>query len=136
MVRADGSSEWMKSKCDRIKVEPGDTLYFNTWGGGGWGDPLQREAAKVALDARRGIVSTGGARRYGVVLRDDFSLDEAATTSLRQTMATTRGAVALFDFGGTVEELKARCKEDTQLEPPKAPVFQKWMGRVKAEAAE
>jgi N-methylhydantoinase B len=136
MVRADGSSEWMKSKCDRIKVEPGDTLYFNTWGGGGWGDPLQREAAKVALDARRGIVSTGGARRYGVVLRDDFSLDEAATNSLRQTMATTRGAVELFDFGGTVEELKARCKEDTQLEPPKAPVFQKWMGRVKAEAAE
>ena len=136
MVRADGSSEWMQSKCDRIKVEPGDTLYFNTWGGGGWGDPLERDSAKVALEAKRGIVTTEGARRYGVVLNGEHSVNETATAALRQTMASERGEVELFNFGGTVEELKARCKDETHLDPPKTPVFQKWIDRASAEAAE
>ena len=136
MVRADGSSEWMQSKCDRIKVEPGDTLYFNTWGGGGWGDPLERDSAKVALEAKRGIVTTEGARRYGVVLNGEHSVNETATAALRQTMASERGEVELFYFGGTVEELKARCKNETHLDPPKTPVFQKWIDRASAEAAE
>ena len=136
MVRADGSSEWMQSKCDRIKVEPGDTLYFNTWGGGGWGDPLERDSAKVALEAKRGIVTTEGARRYGVVLNGEYSVNETATAALRQTMASERGEVELFNFGGTVEELKARCKDETHLDPPKTPVFQKWIDRASAEAAE
>ena len=136
MVRADGSEEWMRPKCDRIKVEPGDTLYFNTWGGGGWGDPLKRDAAKVALDAKRGIVTADGARRYGVILTGDLKVDETATTELRRNMASERGDVSLFDFGGTVEELKARCKADTHLDPPTAPVFQNWMGRVISQAAE
>jgi len=136
MVRADGSSEWMQSKCDRIKVEPGDTLYFNTWGGGGWGDPLERDSAKVALEAKRGIVTTEGARRYGVVLNGEYSVNETATAALRQTMASERGEVELFNFGGKVEELKARCKDETHLDPPKTPVFQKWIDRASAEAAE
>ena len=136
MVRADGSSEWMQSKCDRIKVEPGATLYFNTWGGGGWGDPLERDSAKVALEAKRGIVTTEGARRYGVVLNGEHSVNETATAALRQTMASERGEVELFNFGGTVEELKARCKDETHLDPPKTPVFQKWIDRASAEAAE
>ena len=136
MVRANGSSEWMQSKCDRIKVEPGDTLYFNTWGGGGWGDPLERDSAKVALEAKRGIVTTEGARRYGVVLNGEHSVNETATAALRQTMASERGEVELFNFGGTVEELKARCKDEPHLDPPKTPVFQKWIDRASAEAAE
>ena len=43
MVRADGSSEWMPAKADRIRVNAGDTLYFNTWGGGGWGDSARTQ---------------------------------------------------------------------------------------------
>ena len=135
MVRAEGETEWMPSKCDRIKVNVGDTLYFNTWGGGGWGDPLQREASKVALDVRRGLVSNEGARRYGVVLISNRSVDESATNDLRRRMASERGDVGLFNFGGTVEELKARCKADTNLDPPVTPVFQKWMGRSSKGAA-
>ena len=129
MVRANGTQEWMVSKCDRIKVEPGDTLFFNTWGGGGWGDPLERPADKVALDAKRGIITADGARRYGVVLTGDLKVDEQGTQALRRTMASERGETSLFNFGGTVDELKARCKADTHLDPPSAPVFQKWMGR-------
>jgi len=139
MVRADGTREWMVSKCDRIKVANGDTLYFNTWGGGGWGDPLTREAAQVALDTSRGLVSIEGAKRYGVVLDESFNVDQRATDDLRQRMKTERGEVQLFDRGGTMEELKARCMADTHLEPPTTPVFQKWMGREdvgQREAAE
>ncbi|MEM7189941.1 MAG: hydantoinase B/oxoprolinase family protein [Pseudomonadota bacterium] len=129
MVRADGSEEWMPAKADRIKVNEGDTLYFNTWGGGGWGDPLERPAEKVATDTKRGLVSRDGARRYGVVLNADLSVDARATEDLRRKMASERGPTQLFDRGGTIEELKARCKADTTFDPPKQPVFQNWMGR-------
>ena len=135
MVRSDGKTEWMHSKCDRIKVAAGDTLYFNTWGGGGWGDPLQRDPAKVALDTQRSLVTAEGARRYGVVLTGELSVDESATEDLRRRMAAQRGSVELFDFGGTVEELKARCQADTTLQPPKSPVFQKWVTRSAQETA-
>jgi len=140
MVRADGSEQWMESKCDRIQVNPGDILYFNTWGGGGWGDPLVRETAQVALDAKRGLITIEGAKRYGVILAADFSIDQRASEDLRRRMTADRGTIETFDFGGTMEELRARCKEDTTFDPPKQPIFQKWMGRSKppelAQAAE
>ena len=127
MVRNTGESEWMSSKCDRVKVSPGDTLYFNTWGGGGWGDPLERDPATVALDVRRRLVSPEGAKRYGVVITDDNKVNDNATAELRRQLSSSRGKVELFDFGGSVEELKARCLSDTHLPPPTTPVFQKWM---------
>ena len=127
MVRTSGESEWMPSKCDRVKVSPGDTLYFNTWGGGGWGDPLERDPATVALDVRRRLVSPEGAKRYGVVITTDNKVNDTATAELRRQLSSSRGKIELFDFGGSVEELKTRCLSDTHLEPPTTPVFQKWM---------
>jgi len=135
MVRADGKEELMPSKCDRIKVETGDVLYFNTWGGGGWGDPLKRDAQKVAKDAERGLVTVQGARRYGVVVTSDFAVDERATQALRDRLARERGELKLFNFGGTIEELKARCKAETSFDPPRTPEFQKWMRGGGAVAA-
>jgi len=41
-------------------------------------------------------------------------------------MAKKRGKTKLFDFGGTIPELKKACKKETGLEPPKTPVFQTW----------
>jgi N-methylhydantoinase B len=127
MVRNTGDSEWMPSKCDRVKVSPGDILYFNTWGGGGWGDPLERDPATVALDVRRRLVSPEGAKRYGVVITTDNKVNDTATAELRRQLSSSRGKIELFDFGGSVEELKTRCLSDTHLEPPTTPVFQKWM---------
>lgn len=123
LVRKDGSRDWLPSKCDRVKVGEGDILYYRTWGGGGWGDPLKRPAEKVALDCERGLVSIEGALRYGVVVREDFSVDEAATRELRRKMAVIRKSIPLFNRGGTIEELKARCKQETFLDPPRAPTF-------------
>ena len=123
LVRKDGTREWLPSKCDRIKVREGDLLHFNTWGGGGCGDPLKRAPELVAKDCERGLVSLTGARRYGVVVHADFNVDETATQALRQQMSDGRGEVAMFNRGGTIEELKARCKAETSFDPPRAPVF-------------
>jgi N-methylhydantoinase B len=123
LVRTDGTEENIPSKCDRIEVNPGDILYFNTWGGGGWGDPTERDAELVLLDVRRGQVTVEGARRYGVVISDS-KLDAAATEALRTEMKARPKPDGLFDRGFTsIEELKARCKAETGFEAPRAPVF-------------
>ncbi len=124
--RTDGSEELLQSKCDRIKVEPGDLLYFDTWGGGGWGDPFKRPSEQVSFDVAAGLVTVEGARRYGVVCNEDGEVDESATEKLRSEMAAERGDTQLFDFGGTTEELKARCQDETGLPAPKAPEFPTW----------
>lgn len=123
LVRADGSEQILPSKCDRIAVMKGDLLYFNTWGGGGVGDPLTRELDRVKTDVISGLVTVEGATRYGVVLDTLGNINQAATTSLRNEMAENRKELPLFDFGGTIEEIKARCLEETGMEPPTQPVF-------------
>jgi len=127
LMRTDGSQELLQSKCDRIEVREGDLLYFDTWGGGGWGDPLERPADQVAADVDAGLVTVDGARRYGVVVNADRSVDEKKTKALRARMAKKRGATQLFDKGGTIEELKKRCKRETGLNPPRQPEFKTWV---------
>jgi N-methylhydantoinase B len=122
LVRVDGSRQVLPSKCDRVQVKSGDLLFFDTWGAGGWGDPLQRDPAKVLLDVRRGLVSVHGARRYGVVL-DTETVDQPATTALRAGMAATRPPIGLFNRGGTLAELKERCQAETGLPAPVTPVW-------------
>ncbi len=138
LIRKDGSKERLPAKCDHVKVEPGDILYFNTWGGGGWGDPFKRDPELVARDVRRTLVTVEGAKRYGVVLNADGTVDAVATEELRAELTEKRGDVEVFDFGGTIDEIKARCKEETGFDPPRAPVFQKWhnVAAKRLEAAE
>lgn len=123
IVRTDGTTEVLTSKCDHVKVNAGDLLHYVTWGGGGWGDPLSRDPALVAAEAGRGLITAAGARRYGVVLGPDSTVDDAATRRLRQTMAAERGAVRVFDFGPPVEELRRRCLDETGLPAPVSPRF-------------
>ncbi len=127
LERSDGTEEILPSKCDRIVVQPGDLLRFETWGGGGWGDPFKRDPALVARDGERGLVTREGARRYGVVLDADCAVDRASTDRLRSELAKKRGETKRFDFGGSLEELKARCQSDTGLAPPEQPRFQTWV---------
>ena len=125
LVHTDGSEELLYSKRDRIKVLAGDILHFDTWGGGGWGRPYERDPALVAKDVDRGLVTIEGARRYGVVMRDEVSFDEVATEKLRTEMRSADAdRVEIFNRGGTIEQLKALCLEQTGLEPPVQPEFQ------------
>ena len=58
-------------------------MIAHTPGGGGWGDPRQREPERVLRDVRDGIVSvTAAADVYGVVIVGN-SIDDAATAALR-----------------------------------------------------
>ncbi|MEH6549270.1 MAG: hydantoinase B/oxoprolinase family protein [Pseudomonadales bacterium] len=124
LVRADGTEEWLPSKTDSVAVKKGDLLYFNTWGGGGWGDPYARDAELIRADVERGLVTADGAQRYGVVIAADGAVDQAATDALRAERVAERGDdIPLFNYGGTVEEIKARCLEETHQLPPVAPVF-------------
>jgi N-methylhydantoinase B len=121
LVRAGGGEEWLPAKCDGVSVKEGDVLYFNTWGGGGWGDPLERDADQVRVDVSRGLVSAEGAKRYGVVIAADGTVDAAATEKLRAKIRDEREDQGLFSFGGTIEEIKARSLEETHLPAPEAP---------------
>ncbi|KZX56519.1 5-oxoprolinase [Halioglobus sp. HI00S01] len=123
LVRGDGSEEWLPAKIEGIKVKKGDLLYFNTWGGGGWGDPFQRDPLLVKQDVERRLVTAEGARRYGVVIDGDGEVDEAATNTLRSRLSSERGEVTVFNRGGSIDELKARCLEETHLFAPVSPSF-------------
>lgn len=127
IIRADGKREVLPSKCDRVHVYPNDVVHFLTWGGGGWGDPLSRPTEKVLFDVQEGLLTVRGALRYGLVLREDLSVDEKATIELRDKMARKRGNMQLIDRGGEIEDILARCHEETGLAPPEPPRFQSWV---------
>jgi N-methylhydantoinase B len=60
------------SKDQDIQLSPGDCIRVSTPGGGGYGDPLRRDPAKVARDVARGYYSREEAeRRFGVRFRPD-----------------------------------------------------------------
>ena len=67
------------------QLQPDEVLVNDTGGGGGWGDPFQRDPAAVARDVRNGFVSVEAASRdYGVVVdAATFAVDDAATAELR-----------------------------------------------------
>ncbi|WP_084583853.1 hydantoinase B/oxoprolinase family protein [Sphingomonas azotifigens] len=124
LERADGTREVIGNKVEDVEVQAGDVLHFITWGGGGWGDPLERDPALVAREVREGLVTAEGALRYGVVISDE-TVDAAATDALRTRLrATRKPAESVFDYGGSVEELRARCEEETGLPAPRPPVWQ------------
>ena len=69
-----------------------DALYVGWNGGGGYGDPLEREPDAVLEDCRTGVVSAQSARDvYGVVLADgNGAVDAAATEALRAAKYSER----------------------------------------------
>ena len=71
-------------KVNALPLEAGAVVDLRTGGGGGFGDPLERDPERVAVDVLDGYVTReGAARDYGVVLRDDLSVDEEATRRRR-----------------------------------------------------
>lgn len=122
LEKADGTSQVVGNKVEDLEVEAGDRLHFITWGGGGWGDPLERDPAFVALEVEQGLVTVDGARRYGVVLKNgqvDASATEALRAKIRAERPTQSGP---FNFGPDIETLRANCLAETGLPAPKKPV--------------
>ena len=68
--------------------EPGDTISFVSAGGGGYGDPFERDLESVRRDVEYGYVSFEKAKKdYGVVIDPGSGMvDEAATAIQRKKM--------------------------------------------------
>jgi N-methylhydantoinase B len=94
-------------------------LVYRTAGGGGWKDRLDRPVEAVARDVAFGLVSREKALAgYGVVVRDDGTVDEGATAAERDRQRTERGEAKAFDFGPELADVVANCEAETGLAPP------------------
>ena len=85
-------TEQAQTVTDVAFLEPserGDVLFFQSCGGGGWGDPLTRDPAAVLADVRNEYVSIEGAENdYGVVIDPiSHTVDETATQQRRAARA-------------------------------------------------
>jgi N-methylhydantoinase B len=86
ILNPGGASERaLTSKVAGLRLSRGDVLRVEFAGGGGWGDPCERDVARVRDDVARGYVSLASAREdYGVVLDGRLDVDGAATALLRR----------------------------------------------------
>jgi N-methylhydantoinase B len=124
LEKADGSQQIVPNKIDNIPVMQGDKLHYITWGGGGWGDPLDRPADLVGKEITQGLVSVKGAKSYGVIASTDGSVDRAATETLRAKMRAERPANdSVFNYGPDIETLRKNCLAETGLAAPIQPVW-------------
>jgi len=80
----NGKTLSLRSK-DTRGIKAGNVIVTMTSGGGGWGNPYNRDPEKVRWDVLEGLVSTDRARKeYGVVLTGpEFKIDKDKTRCLR-----------------------------------------------------
>ncbi|MBL5974557.1 MAG: hydantoinase B/oxoprolinase family protein [Candidatus Leucobacter sulfamidivorax] len=74
--------------------EPDEIIFYQSGGGGGWGEPCERDIDLVVDDVRNGYVSVEGARYdYGVCFDPDTGeVDQAATEAERARLVAERAA--------------------------------------------
>ena len=98
LLRATGKKEIIKA-VDLYELYQGDILYTKCFGGGGWGNPLDRNPEKVKYNAMEGLLSFKRAKDvYGVVLiqqdkenPETIEVDYKATASLRKKLKAPKG---------------------------------------------
>ena len=74
-------------KANNMRCKTGDVVTINTGGGGGFGNPWERDPESVLRDVLDGYVTRKGAERdYGVVLTEEPGIDKTATDSRRKEM--------------------------------------------------
>jgi N-methylhydantoinase B len=86
----DGS--WTSPLLGAHRFAPGDLFVFESTGGGGWGDPLERRPEEVFEDVLDEYVSVAKARDdYGVVVNTEtMELERESTELLRAEMRAAR----------------------------------------------
>ena len=92
LLREPGESEFRVVGGAHHPVPVNAEVIVRTGGGGGWGDPLERDPAAVRADVEEEFISSASAREdYGVVLRDDLSINQAATQRAQDAIRSQRG---------------------------------------------
>lgn len=103
LTRKNGSRlDWLGSAFSDVALNEGDVFSRPTSGGGGFGDPLERDAVAVREDVADDYVSVERARKdYGVVLKVidvdlcEYEIDVEATKAERARIrAARRGWIA------------------------------------------
>ena len=85
---------------------------------------MERDIDSIEYDLESGLITPEGAKRFGAVVnKDGISVDREATAELRASAANPNKTAALFNFGGSIEEIISRCEAETGLPPPAPPVF-------------
>ncbi len=87
LLRQPGENDFRSMDATHYPVPVQSEVIVRTGGGGGWGDPVERDPALVRADVIEELVSRRAAEElYGVVLRDDLTLDEAETERRRNAL--------------------------------------------------
>lgn len=90
VLQPDAEWQTFGPKPGLVRMKRGDVFAVSWQGGGGFGDPLDRDPAAVLADLRRGLVSRESATEvYGVEIVDDY-FDTGATATRRQRMRRAR----------------------------------------------
>ncbi|WP_206922878.1 hydantoinase B/oxoprolinase family protein [Alicyclobacillus suci] len=85
LLKLPGETVWRSVDVVRHVVPAGSEVLVRTPGGGGWGNPFERDVERVRFDVLEEFISRDCARTdYGVVLCDDGSVDVDGTTHLRR----------------------------------------------------
>jgi len=116
-VDVSGTPRDLGGLVDGEPVLKGQVVRVVTTGGGGWGDPLEREGELVRRDVIEGRVSPAAARDvYGVILidadgPDGYDIDEAATAARRAMLRSQRlSPLPVIDRGEGYEQmLRGEC---------------------------
>ena len=87
IIRSNGTVETVIGNSS-LRLDRGDVVEVHTSGGGGFGDPLEREPARVAADIRAGLLSPRRAESdYAVVVNREGIVDREATEAQRAKRA-------------------------------------------------
>jgi N-methylhydantoinase B len=88
LMRLPGESDFKLMRGSHVAVPVGAEAIVRTGGGGGWGNPLERDPEAVRRDVIEEMISESSAlENYGVVLNGRREVDLEATKSRRSMMA-------------------------------------------------
>ena len=85
IVSPEGKKKALPGKVT-IRLDPGTRIVLKTAGGGGFGNPMERDQEKVLRDVEEGLISTKRAKeQYGVAVNPEANrIDEESTIRLRK----------------------------------------------------
>lgn len=87
LLRLPDETEFRPMAGARLPVPIGAEAIVRTGGGGGWGDPLDRDPELVREDVLEELISHDAARSlYGVVLDASLDVDREATRQAREQL--------------------------------------------------
>lgn len=91
ITELNGRMEILPASVDRLSLSRRDAFFYKWNGGGGYGDPLDRNPEEVVTDIREGIVSANQAIQiYGVILKEDGLLHQDLTDKERTKIRSER----------------------------------------------